>query len=65
MLERWSSPIEVAVAGDVRSCYYLHLLCALMQRDDIVALAGPVGQRAHVDACARQMLMLPLQLRGW
>lgn len=40
VMARWASPKEVIVAGDARTAYYLHLLCALAQRHAVVTMAG-------------------------
>ena len=40
LMERWVSPPEVIIAGDARSSYYLHLLCALADRHSVVTLSG-------------------------
>ncbi len=40
VMARWASPKEVIVAGDARTTYYLHLLCALAQRHEVVTLSG-------------------------
>lgn len=39
LMARWVSPPEVIIAGDARTCYYLHLLCALCERHAVVTLA--------------------------
>ncbi|KAI7835264.1 hypothetical protein COHA_010834, partial [Chlorella ohadii] len=39
VMARWASPKEVIVAGDARTAYYLHLLCALAQRHEVVTLS--------------------------
>lgn len=36
IMARWCSPPEVVVAGDARTAYYLHLLCALTRRHEVV-----------------------------
>lgn len=36
IISRWCSPPEVIVAGEAKTSYYLHILCALAQRQDVV-----------------------------
>ena len=40
VIQCWASPKEVIVAGDARTAYYLHLLCALAQRHAVVTMSG-------------------------